>query len=272
MFDINSILIWEVFNKYLFLESSHKYHYNNLPVKYSVTQFINRFFEPFDSINVSKRYAEKHGLDQQCVLDEWKRKGNISSVSGTIIHSYMENIKRGKNFDLDYSVANKLDIRQEVENRVQILLPQAQAFHLDTLGKLFPIKLEYTVGIEDVIAGNIDMLCWNNTVKEVQIWDYKCVKELAFTPKPWTTNCYYPFNKYRDTNYIHYSIQLNIYKNILSRYVDVPIGKCYLVVFNYEYPQTGFDVVECLDLQKECKEVLDSLILEVQHDKERGSN
>ena len=272
MFDINSILIWEKFNCYNFVESSHQYFYNEKPVKYSVTQFISRFFKPFDSIGISKRYAEKHGLDQQSVLMEWKKNSNISSTSGTIIHSFLENAKRGKTFDIDYSQADKLGIRKEVEERVNILLPQAIDFHRDTLNRLFPIKLEYTVGVEDVIAGNIDMLCWNEKAKEIQIWDYKNLKSLNLERNTYTKNCFYPFQNYMDTNYIHYSIQLNTYKEILERILNIKIGGCYLVIFNYNDPSVGFQVVNCLDVQNECKEALDNLILEVQHDKERGSN
>lgn len=257
---INDILMWEVFNKYMFIESSHKYYYNNLPVKYSVTQFINKFFEPFDLETISSKYAQKHGLTQEEVLQEWDKKVKIASTTGTIIHSYMENLKRGKIFDLDFSLADKLNIRDEVQQRTNVLLPQAKAFHEDTLNKLFPIKLEYTVGIEDYIAGNIDMLCWNNTTKEVQIWDYKSVKQINTKPNYYTKNCYYPFDNYFDINYVHYSVQLNIYKNILQRYVDVKIGNCFLVVFNYEHPQNGFEVIKCLDLQPECNIALNMLL------------
>lgn len=260
MNNLDMLLMWEVFNGYLFVESSHKYYYNDIPVKYSVTQFINRFFEPFDSETISKRYAEKHGLNQQSVLTEWKRKADISAAAGTIIHSHMENLKRGKILNFDYSTADKLNLHKEVEERVNVLLPQVEAFHKDTLNRLFPIKLEYTVGIENYIAGNIDMLCWNEKAQQVQIWDYKNVKSLNINPLPWNKNCYYPFDKYKDTNYLHYSIQLNIYKNILSRYVDVPIGDCFLVVFNYEHPENNFQVVKCLDLQNECKLVLNQLV------------
>lgn len=171
MNNLDMLLMWEVFNGYLFVESSHKYYYNDIPVRYSVTQFINRFFEPFDSETISKRYAEKHGLNQQDVLNEWKRKAEISATAGTIIHSHMENLKRGKILNFDYSTADKLNLHKEVEERVNVLLPQAEAFHKDTLNRLFPIKLEYTVGIENYIAGNIDMLCWNEKTQQVQIWD-----------------------------------------------------------------------------------------------------
>ena len=65
---------------------------------------------------------------------------------------------------------------------MNVLLPQAENFHFDTLSKLIPVQLEYTVGIEDIIAGNIDMLCWNERAQEFQIWDYKNLKEIEGLP------------------------------------------------------------------------------------------
>lgn len=233
-----------------------------MPVRYSVTQFLSRFSEPFDSETISKKFAKKHGLNQQDVLYEWKKKGDISTTSGTIIHSFLENAKRGKTFDIDFSVADKLGIRKEVEERVKILLPQARQFHEDTLNKLFPIQLEYTVGIEHYIAGNIDMVCWNKRANEFQIWDYKNVKSIDITPGYFSRWCYYPFNKERDTNFIHYSMQLNIYKEILERTLDVKIGSCYLVQFNYADKNANFEIFPCRDLQKECGIALDELVKE----------
>lgn len=259
--DIDSILIWQKFNCYNFVESTHSYYYNGSKVKYSVTGFIDRFFEPFDSETISKKYAAKHGLEQKDVLAEWKRKGDISATAGTIIHSFMENAKRGKTFDIDYSQAVKQGIYEEVKERVEILLPQAKAFHEDTIGKLYPIHLEYTVGIKDIIAGNIDMLCWNAYAQEFQIWDYKNLKEFT------TTNY---FNKWAresfahlpDSSLTHYSIQLNMYKAIIQRELGIPIGGCYLVHFDYVNLDAQFKVYNCLDLQKQCNVELDKLIQE----------
>lgn len=262
MIDVNSIIEWQKFNCYEFVESSHQYYYNNIPVKYSVTQFLSRFSEPFDSEGISKKYADKHGLNQQDVLDEWKKKGQISTTSGTIIHSFLENAKRGKTFDIDFREADSLGIREEVEERVKILLPQARQFHEDTLNKLFPIQLEYTVGIEHYIAGNIDMVCWNKRANEFQIWDYKNVKSIDVKPGYFSKWCCYPFNKERDTNFIHYSMQLNTYKEILERTLDVKIGSCYLVQFNYTDENANFEIFPCRDLQKECAIALDELVKE----------
>ena len=262
--DINSLLIWHAFNCYNFEESTHSYYYNGKKVRYSVTQFIQRFHEKFDSEEISFNYAEKHGLNQQDVLDEWEKTGKISSIAGTIIHSYLENAKRGKTFEIDYSEAIKENIYEEVKQRVEILLPQAKAFHEETLNRLFPIQLEYTVGIEDIIAGNIDMLCWNQKAQEFQIWDYKNLKKFT-TTNHFGKTCKGVFQNIPDSHLVKYSIQLNMYKAILQRVLSIPIGKCYLVHFNYEEPENNFQIYECLDFEWKCQVALDQLIEEVRN-------
>ena len=261
IFDPQSILIWNKFD-YNFVEKTHTYYYQNqYPVKYSVTQYISRYFPEFDSEKVSANYAKKHGLTKEEVLADWKRKGDISSISGTLIHSWLENAKRGKTFDIDLTPAKQASVEKEVEERVNILLPKAKAFHNDTIGKLFPIRLEYTVGIKDIIAGNIDMLCWNDYAKEIQIWDYKNTKEMAQT-NYFGNTCLGPFSWYPDCSYIHYSIQLNTYKAILQRELGVSIGAMYLVHFNYTKPDDKFDIYKCKDFQSIVNNELDKLVEE----------
>ena len=259
--DVNSILIWQKFNCYHFIEKTHQYLYHGKPVKYSVTGFTSRFVEPFDSEGISKKYAEKRGLNQQDVLKEWEQRGKVSAISGTIIHSYMENAKRGKTFEVDYSEAIKENLYEEVKERVELLLPQAEAFHKDTLNKLFPIHMEYTVGIKDIIAGNIDLLCYNAYANEFQIWDYKNLKEFT-TRNYYGKNCLHSFSRFQECSQVTYSIQLNMYKAILQRELGIPIGNCYLVHFNYANPDQGFRVYNCIDLQRECNFELDKLIEE----------
>lgn len=256
--DIESLLVWQKMNCYNFVESNHTYYYKGVPVKYSVTQYIGKYFPKFDTDTVSKKYAEKHGLTQDEVLLDWKRKGDISSISGTLIHSWLENAKRGKTFDIDFTLATKAGIEAEVRDRVNILLPKAKAFHKDTLSRLYPIQLEYTVGIKDLIAGNIDMLCWNDYAKEFQIWDYKNTKEIsknAFRGQ----KCLKPFNHYQDCNYVHYSIQLNFYKAILEQQLGVSIGGMFLVHFDYTNLDDTFKVIPCADYQAIVKKEIQNI-------------
>lgn len=246
--DPQSLLIWQQFD-YNFVEKNHTYYYQgSKPVEYSVTQFIERYFPKFDSDTISAAYAKKHNMSQEEVLAEWKQKGDISAISGTLIHSWLENAKRGKTFEIDYSPANKANIEFEVRDRVNILLPKAKAFHNDTKDKLYPIQLEYTVGIKDFIAGNIDMLCWNDYAKEFQIWDYKNTKEISKRGFKGAT-CLKPFHNYEDCNYIHYSIQLNFYKAIIKLVLGIDVGAMYLVHFDYTKEDDTFDIYQCADLQ-----------------------
>ena len=235
------------FNHYTFYEDTHTYYYDDKIVEQSVTQFIKKFYPEFDSETISKKYAAKHGMTQEEVLAEWKRKGDISALSGTAIHNWLENAKRGKVLNIDFSQADSMGIGTEVRERFEILLPKAQAFHKDTLGKLFPIQLEFTVGFENKIAGNIDMLCWNEMAQEIQIWDYKNTKSIDRTNHfgQW---CNEPFDNFHDCNLMHYSIQLNVYKAVLKR-IGIEVGKMHLVHFNYNKPGEEFDIYECYNLQ-----------------------
>lgn len=259
LIDPETIKIFHKFDSYRFVESTHTYYWNEKEVKTSVTQFISRYFPEFDSETISRRYAEKHGMLQEDVLEEWKLKGDVSATAGTLIHSWLENAKRGKEFEVDFSKAKPGKERDLVEQRVNILLPKAKAFHKDTLGKLYPIRLEYTVGIQDKIAGNIDMLCWNEKAQELQIWDYKNTKEIS-TVNYFGKRCNYPFNTYPDSSFYHYSLQLNIYKQIIQRELGIEVGKMYLVHFDYTTLDDSFDIYQCDDLQKLCKKELDAYL------------
>lgn len=258
--DPQSLLIWHKFN-YNFVESTHTYYYNNVdPVKYSVTQYISRFFPEFNQHEISLKYAQKHNMTQEEVLSEWKFKADVSAISGTMIHSWLENAKRGKTLDI-YQPSMDSKVSEAVRNRLDILMPKAEAFHRDTIGKLYPIQLEYTVGIKDIIAGNIDMLCWNEYAKEFQIWDYKNTKEISRSGFK-NARCLAPFNDYQDCNYVHYSIQLNVYKAILQRELNIDIGNMYLVHFDYTKKDNSFNIYECADYQNIIKCELEKLILE----------
>ena len=256
------LLTWSKFNCYTFYESEHKYFWYDKPVKTSVTQFISTLFEPFDKDGISLSYAKKHGITQEEVLKDWERKGNISSTTGTIIHKYLEDYARGKVFDIDYSVAKKLNIEEEVKERVEKILPQANKFHNETLNRLIPIQMEYTVGIDDVIAGNIDLLCWNVKANEFQIWDYKNLKEMT-TYSKYNKFGKFEFSNIQDSHLSHYSIQQNLYKIMLERKLGIKVGKCYLVHFSHL--KDDFEIYECMDLTTQCDKALNRLIMESKH-------
>ena len=253
------ITTWAKFNDYVFYEKEHKYFWRDKAVKTSVTKLVSQFFEPFDKYNVANAYAAKHNLNVVDVLDDWEKQGLIATITGTIVHKFLEDYARGKVFEIDFSEAIKHNLEEEVKARLDVLLPQAEKFHFDTLNKLIPIQLEYTVGIEDIIAGNIDMLCWNVRAQEFQIWDYKNLKQMT-TNNEYGQYAKFEFSGYEDCKLVHYSIQQNLYKCILQRKLGIKIGKCYLVHFSIS--ADDYEIYECIDMENECNQVLDRLVKE----------
>lgn len=254
-------------NEYTFIEDTHKYLYKGEnQVKRSVTGFVGEFFDEFDLEKTAENYAKKHGMNVVDVLSMWQRNGEISSTAGTIIHSYMENRMRGKLLKHDFSKARELGVYKEVLELVQKLQPQADAFYEDCYNKLIPLQMEFTVGIEDIIAGNIDLLCYNKYAGELQIWDYKNLKNFT-NYNQYNNYAKYEFALYQDTTLTHYSMQLSFYKCMLERKYDIKIGNCYLVHFNTNNTLPNeFKIHQCINLSNECNQALDRII------KERGTN
>ena len=82
----------ETFNDpvFLFDEAEHKYTYNGT-VYTSVTTFIERFHEPFDSDYESKKKAAKLGVSQESLLAEWAEINRRANEIGTATHLWAEN-------------------------------------------------------------------------------------------------------------------------------------------------------------------------------------
>ena len=244
-------------SKYEFDEKTHTYYYDGQKVDISVTSFIERYWPTFNLEKVSLQYAIKNNLDQQFVKDNWKRIGDIASLSGTIIHTYLENINSGKLIEDNYSSAISLGLESEVRDRVDKLKGKAISFAKDIKDKLIPLRLEYTVGYKTFIAGNIDMIAYNKKYDEIQIWDYKNCKQIDISSS-WE-KCFYPFNNYDSCNFVHYSIQLSMYKALLQRLCNIKVGNCYLVHFNYEEKGNDYHIYKCEDFTNICDKEIDKL-------------
>ena len=245
-----------VFNDYKFYEKDHYYTYSGKRVKYSVTQFIDTKHIKFDKENLSKYVAQRDNLTQKEVLDLWDKASKIACDVGTLIHIRSEQLSNNKIIDLNFSNYNSSPFIEEIKCRLNKLIPLQDNFFIDIHNKLIPIKTEFTVGYEDIIAGNIDLLAWNIKDEEFQIWDYKTNKEIK------TENKYQKlldeFNFLDDCEFNKYSIQLGIYKELIQRRLNIKIGKCYLVWFNEH--NTNYKLFKCLDLQESINQALDNLI------------
>lgn len=256
------ININKVFNDYSFYEEDHYYTYKDKRVKTSVTQFIENKHLPFNKEKISAYVAQRDNKSQDQVLKEWEEIGKIACQVGSLFHIRSEQLIYGKHIKVNYSnIEDKL--KEQVKNRLDKLIPIQDKFFKDIHNKLIPIKTEFTVGYEDIIAGNIDLLVWNIEAQEFQIWDYKTNKDIKVENKYQTL--LQEFDHLDDCELNKYSIQLGIYKELIQRKLDIKIGDCYIAWFNEN--NEDYKIIKCLDLQESIKECLDTLIR-----KERNGN
>lgn len=242
--------MWFKFN-YKFYEKEHYYEYEGKRVKTSVTQFISNFHKPFDEPKWSKHVAKRDNREVEDVLAEWAHTAYNSATTGTLFHNRAEQLAIGKHFEVDYS-----NYGHEIRDRIDKLIPMQDKFFKDIDGKLLPLKTEFTVGLEDFIAGNLDLLVWNERDQEIQIWDYKTNKEINLENK--YEKMKYPFHKHDSCNFVHYSIQLNIYKYIINKILGIKVGKCYIAHFNEN--NESYRTYKCLDLSEEVKIALEEVL------------
>lgn len=188
-------------NDIIFNAKEHSYTSKTNPeIQFiSVTQFVKTFFQEFDTNKISKKLISTHpayqGMTQDQLLAKWQK----SSEMGRIIHKEIEDyIKDGK-------------IVQEQKSKIAI----------NYLNKYFHKGLElYTEVIVHSkklkIAGTIDLIVYNKKQNEYNLIDWKTnksIKKTAFKNKKGIRHCTKHLD---DCQYIHYSLQLSLYKFLLE--------------------------------------------------------
>jgi hypothetical protein len=118
-----------------------------------------------------------------------------------------------------------------------------------------PYRTEWMIYHEELkVAGSIDMV-YENSDGTLSIYDWKRSKEIkktdgfnkfAITPE---------INHLPDTNFWHYSLQLNTYKAILEEKYKKTIKDLYLVRLHPNNKNKTFDVIKCANLEKEINDL-----------------
>jgi ATP-dependent exoDNAse (exonuclease V) beta subunit len=122
---------------------------------------------------------------------------------------------------------------------------------------LKPYRTEWTVYNEDVkIAGSIDMI-YENDDGSLSIYDWKRAKnitrvnnfnEFAKTPQ----FCHMP-----NSNFWHYSVQLNTYKTILEQKYGKTVRDLYLVRLHPDAEELNYELIQLPNLGAEVRWLFD---------------
>lgn len=187
---------------FVFNEKYHKYYYDGKDFQ-SVTQFIKRFKEEFDSDKWSKKTAEKTGQDQDTVLDEWKKLNERANHIGHATHEWIENFFKRKYQPIpkDFEIIDRLDKFHKI--------------YFDKLSKLVPVKFEQKLfSTKWKLAGTFDALF---TYKDqLVIVDWKTNKKFD-TSSSYNKKLLTPFETEDECKLTEYSIQISLYALMLEQ-------------------------------------------------------
>lgn len=187
--------------------------------------------------------SEHYKREKQAIMNEWL----ASSTSGTKIHAdieYFYNDEPRPNDSIEYQFfeAFRADFERE--------FPQYR-----------PYRTEWTVFYKELkIAGSIDMVYENIEDGTLMIYDWKRVKDIkyeAFKDECGLGVC----SDLPNTNFWHYSLQLNTYKAIIESQYDKKVTALRLVRLYPDAPT--YEIHECHDLQHKVKALFDNRRIEL---------
>jgi ATP-dependent exoDNAse (exonuclease V) beta subunit len=85
------------------------------------------------------------------------------------------------------------------------------------------------------------------------MFDYKTNKEIK-RKNPRKETLLNELNHLQQCEYAKYSLQLSLYSTIIEKITEFKVPKSYIVWVNGE---ENYELIECLDLKKECLMLLD---------------
>jgi hypothetical protein len=215
----------------------------------SCTGFIHGFFEEFNADAVirkmmaSKKWPESKyfGMTPQQIKAQWDASRDEAAAAGTRMHLDIEHYYNADpvgNVAGDEWVTNpgaEWDYFQAFERKWRI----PKGFE--------PYRTEWLVFKEDSkVAGSIDMV-FKKPDGTFAIYDWKRAKEMKYE-NAWQKGKA-PLDHLPDTNYWHYSIQLNMYRTILEELYGATVSELALVVLHPD--QRSFQVVHVNRMEEE---------------------
>ena len=248
--------IQQAFDKYAFIEDGHYYLCNGKRVGISTTGLISQYEQKFDSDIISQQVADKRGISQQEVLEEWQIENLHSTIKGSMIHEFAQSLWEGKEYKFDYSnVPPEIDL-DRLKSDIKKLIPQAINFYNDYKDMYELIGCEIYLGDEDYDeCGATDQMMLNKYTGCIAIIDYKTNKKIEYESYR-HKKMLIPLHKYDDCNHVHYSFQLGDYKYKFEKNTNLKVEETFIVYFNVN--ADNYEIIEPLNMEKEVEMILEN--------------
>ena len=213
----------------------------------SVTTWVHQHFAKFDADKIinnmmnSRNWpnSKYYGKTPEQIKAEWDQNKNEAADAGTKMH-----------YDIEcfYNECYK-NTNDSVE------FNYFKNFQRDVGSTMKPYRTEWMVYHEEYrLAGSIDMI-FENPDGTLQIYDWKRCKEIKKV-NAWGKYSITPeLDHLPDTNFWHYSLQLNTYKRILEQKYGKKVTDMYLVCLHPNNSNSNYLRLKVPDLQDELNEV-----------------
>lgn len=229
-----------------FQEDGHIYTIRGDKYYKSCTTWIKSFFEKFNADAIinkmmasDKWHENKHfGMTKYEIKALWSENGKKAAEFGTSMHKHIEEFYNGK----------------DLPDQCPVELTYFMMFYLDH-PELVPFRTEMMIYDEDIrICGSVDMLFLNED-ESLSIYDWKFSKEIQ--TYSYGKKGLGPLEHMNDCNTVHYSLQLNLYREILERKYGFVIRDMVLVFMHRDlydsyvkYPVSRIDMDPILEFRR----------------------
>ncbi len=211
-----------------FVEEGHLYFLDGSKQRIiSATTLLKQYWAPFDPEGVVARWYDSwqrkpsskyYGMSREAILESWK--DTSAADLGTAMHGQIERHLRAMPFEPGWTWES----------------PELKAyarFREDTQVWLEPVATEMVVFDETLrLCGSIDLVARNKITGELVLGDWKRAKKTI-------SNKALPYRGQKglmdvagdldDTNYNHYCLQLNLYREIIETRMGERVGFMFLV-------------------------------------------
>lgn len=222
----------EIPHKYYIWDKENEASVGNL---ISVTGFVGSYHHHFDADNVipimmqKSNFKTKHPELLNMSVDQikafWAKNGKDAADLGTIMHRQIE---------LFYNCASEDDVKQPTPE-YEFFLDWHQSIPVKK--RWTPFRTEWRIWCQELqLTGTIDMIFVPDLSKpnEIIIYDWKRSKDIS--KDGFGRKMKKPFHKFPDSNFYHYSLQLNMYKYLIEKHYGFKVVGMFLGVF---FPKNG---------------------------------
>lgn len=227
----------------------------------SVTTWVHSHFHSFDADKIIDKMmnsrnwfkSKYYGMTREEIKQEWERNRDEAAKAGTNMH-----------YDIECFYNEISTINDSIEYQY------FQEFEKDRTKEggfgenIEPYRTEWMVYDEDLrLSGSIDMIFRRKDNHEIlEIYDWKRCREIK-KQNPWQsaeTEC---INHLPDSNFWHYSLQLNIYKAILERKYGKKVDGLYLVCLHPNNKNKSYQRIKVPILKDEINDLIEYRVKQV---------